>query len=87
MDKTLSPADLDKAAGTHAEIIPVEQARELLDAYPSGSRPRIYGYLARGECAGQLVKIHSTYYLDKHGTDLQAVWLSHTTLADLVSKT
>lgn len=62
----------------------IEQARELLDA-PSGSRPRIYGVIGGGdECSGQIVKIGSIEYLERFQYD--RVWLSGTTVADLIRK-
>lgn len=61
-----------------------EQASELLSA-PSGHRPRIYGTLPGGhECAGQIVAIRSQHYLDLY--DCDRIWLSGTTVADLVGR-
>lgn len=56
-----------------------EQAAELLKA-PSGQRPRIYA-----TWRGQIVKVPSQYYLDKY-RDTDAIWLSGTTLNDLVGR-
>ena len=84
MDKHLNDEDLAKVVGS-GDLIGPETARRLLDA-PSGSRPRIYGYLRSGESAGQVVALRSEFYLGRHERDLQAIWLSNTTLADLIQK-
>lgn len=69
-------------AGPHS-FITYAQAFDALGA-PSGSRPRIYGYLERGESAGQIVKLASQYYLEMHGPNLGFAWVSDSTIADFI---
>ena len=85
MSKYLDSADLAKVIGPTSEQIDMDTARDLLDA-PSHHRPRIYGYLHKGQGAGQIVALRSNQNLDKYLPELQAVWLSQTTLADLISR-
>lgn len=67
-----------KIAGPKATLIDYAQAEELLSE-ESGQRPRIYGYHN-----GQIVKLASVHYLQKYAPE--RIWISGTTLADLVRK-
>lgn len=69
-------------AGPHAFLTPNETSAAC--DLPSGTRPRMYGYAERGTYAGQIVAIRSHYDLERNGDTLGAVWVSGTTLADLV---
>ena len=53
---------------------------------PSGSRPRIYAYLERGESAGQIVSLKSLYDLERYEGLLGFAWTSANTIADIVSR-
>ena len=70
--------DYEKIAGPNATFISNDKARELLSA-PSGERVRIYGLTDN-----QIVKIASNYYLDKY--NCEKLWISNTTIADLLSR-
>lgn len=52
---------------------------------PSGSRPRIYAYLERGESGGQIVSLKSLYDLERYEGLLGFAWTSANTIADIVS--
>lgn len=69
-------------AGPH-EFISWNDCGALMDL-PSGTRPRVYGYAERGTYAGQIIAIRSRHDMDTHGPALGFIWLSRTTLADLV---
>ena len=70
---------------TGTEVTTTE-AYSLLEA-PSGSRPRIYGYLHQGPAAGQIVALKSNHYLEKYKDDLDLVWVSGTqTIYDLIKQ-
>ena len=57
------------------------QAALLLQA-PSGKRPRIYGQVSSDS---EILAIRSQYDLDRF-PDVHILWLSGTTLADLIRK-
>lgn len=78
MTVELSEAEFRDVAGPKAERVTVELARELLGG-ESGTRPRMYGYT--GE---HIVKLASVYHLERQ--PLQCVWVSGTTVADLIGK-
>lgn len=61
-----------------------QEAWELLSA-PSGERPRIYGVPSIGDAANQIVALRSQANMTAYGP-FNDIWLSGTTLADLVSK-
>lgn len=67
------------------QFLNVEEATELLSAL-SGQRPRLYGYLERGESAGQIVALRSQYNLDDHRDNLGMVWISFNGIADFIHK-
>lgn len=74
-----SAEDLGKIMGPKGTPITEGEARSILTG-PDRSSVRIYGVLSDG----QLVKVASEYYLDKY--DLAAVWVSGTTVADMIRK-
>jgi hypothetical protein len=53
---------------------------------PSGSRPRIYAYIERGEYAGQIVALRSLHNLEQHETNIGFAWTSDNTLADIIGR-
>lgn len=65
-------------------MIDVHTAARALNA-AAAHRPRIYAYLERGECAGQIVSLKSLYDLERFEGLLGFAWTSANTLADLVS--
>lgn len=80
----LTPAEQAKVpAGAYTPLLWAELEKAL--SLPSGSRPRIYGYLEPTEDrGGEIVAIRSQYYLDEYAGRLSFAWLSGTTIADLV---
>lgn len=62
--------------------ITFDTARELLNA-PSGQRPRIYGRIFGTE---QIVAIRSRQNMDTHEDMLAEVWVSDTTIADIITR-
>lgn len=66
-------------------MIDVHTTARALNA-PSGSRPRIYAYLERGESAGQIVRLNSLYDLERYEGLLGFAWTSANTIADIVSQ-
>jgi hypothetical protein len=81
LDRTISEADALKVIAPRGAFLALEQ---VLPTIEDGGR--VYAYLSTGECAGQVVKVASAYYLDKYGADVQFYWTTSTTLADLVSR-
>ena len=79
----LSPETVAKIPAGKYVLIDVHTTERALNA-PSGSCPRIYAYLERGESAGQIVKLASLYYLEKYEGDIGFAWTSDNTLADLI---
>ena len=69
-------------AGKHG-MIDVHTAARALNA-PSGNRPRIYAYLERGECAGQIVSLKSVYDLERFDGLLGFAWTSGNAIADII---
>ena len=67
-----------KIMGPNSTEITLEQAHELLDSEPQ-NRPRIYGLMD-----SQIVKLASLYYLEKYPVEF--LWVSNTTVADLISR-
>ena len=57
--------------------------RELLAA-PSGQRPRILADIVSGQFAGQTVAIRSVYNLEQHSGTIGKLWVSETTMADII---
>lgn len=53
---------------------------------PSGSRPRIYAYIERGEFAGQIVSLKSLYDLERFDGLIGFAWTSENTIADIIRK-
>lgn len=51
-------------------------------------RPRVYGYIEplEGEPHGQIVKLASSYYVERYEGRLSFAWMSGTTIADLVGR-
>lgn len=81
---TLSDLERDRVAT--GELVGVREAESLLEA-PSGSRPRMYAYLDRGEYAGQSVALRSQENLRRHYDDIQFIWLSNNqSVLDIVRK-
>lgn len=64
-------------------MIDVHTAARALNA-PSGSRPRIYAYLERGESAGQIISLKSLYDLERYDGLLGFAWTSANTVADII---
>ena len=79
----LPPETVAKIPAGKYGLIDAHTTERALNA-PSGSRPRIYAYLERGESAGQIVKLASLYYLEKYDGDIGFAWTSENTLADLI---
>lgn len=81
---TLSDLERDRVAT--GELVGVREAESLLEA-PSGSRPRMYAYLDRGEYAGQSVALRSQENLRRHYDDIQFIWLSNNqNVLDIIRK-
>lgn len=81
---TTELAETDQAAIVgNGGIVDVHTVARALNA-PSGSRPRIYAYLERGESAGQSVKLASLYHLEQYETLIGFAWTSTIAIADLV---
>ena len=78
----LPPETIAKIPAGKYGLIDVHTTERALNA-PSGSRPRIYAYLERGEYAGQIVKLSSLYYLEKYEGDIGFAWTSANSLEDL----
>jgi len=64
-------------------MIDVHTVARALNA-PSGSRPRIYAYLERGECGGQIVALRSLYDLERFDGLLGFAWTSGNTIANII---
>ena len=67
------------------QYITVQGAALLLDREPE-LRPRIYGELTTGESAGQIVRLPSLQRLDQYAADLGPIWVSDTTIADIIGR-
>lgn len=62
-------------------------SRSAVDMFlhrPVEHRPRIYGELITGESAGQIVRLASLQQFDKYAADLGSIWISDTTIEDIV---
>lgn len=81
----LSDADVAKVPAGKFGMIDVHTTARALNA-PSGSRPRIYAYLERGEFAGQIVRLNSLYNLEQHDGNIGFAWTSANTIADIIHK-
>lgn len=66
-------------------LVDVHTVARALNA-PSGSRPRIYAYLERGESAGQIVALRSLHYLEQYDGLLGFAWTSSNTITDMIRK-
>jgi len=71
-------------AGQYA-LVDVHTVAQALNA-PSGSRPRIFAYLERGESAGQIVRLNSLHHLERFDGLLGFAWTSSNTIADIIGK-
>lgn len=80
----LSHEQMSKVPNGPHEFISWNDCGTLMDL-PSGSRPRVYGYAERGTYAGQIIAIRSRANMDDYGPALGFVWLSRTTMADIIS--
>lgn len=81
---TLSDTERDWVAT--GELVDIREAESLLEA-PSGSRPRMYAYLDRGEYAGQRVALRSQENLRQYYDDIQFIWVSGTrTIYDMIKE-
>jgi hypothetical protein len=70
--------------GQHG-YVDVHTVARALNA-PSGSRPRIYAYLERGDSAGQIVRLNSLHYLEQYDGLIGFAWTSSNTIADIISR-
>ena len=70
---------------TNAGLVDVHTVERALNA-PSGSRPRIYAYLERGDFAGQIVALRSLYDLERYETFIGFAWTSTATIADIIGR-
>ncbi len=75
----LTDEEFQKVAGPKATRVDFDTARELLEQEPS-KRPRIYALWE-----GQIVKIASVEKLIQYWPT-QALWVSGTTISDLIQK-
>ena len=64
-------------------MVDVHTVARALNA-PSGSRPRIFAYLERGKCGGQIVALRSLYDLERFDGLLGFAWTSGNTIADMI---
>ena len=79
-------SDLERDWVATGELVGVSEAESLLEA-PSGSRPRMYAYLDRGEYAGQRVALRSQENLRRYYDDIQFIWVSGTrTIYDMIKE-
>lgn len=79
----LTTEQLRKIPNGRFQFLNEETARHALNTEPA-NRPRIYGYLERGECSGQIVRLASTYQLEQHLENLAIIWVSLTSISDMI---
>lgn len=81
----LTPEQVAKVPNGKHGFIDVHTAARALNTAPQ-YRPRIYAYIERGECAGQIVALRSLYDLERFEGLLGFAWTSGNTIADLISE-
>lgn len=79
----LSDTEREKVPNGNFGFVDVHTVARALNA-PSGSRPRIYAYLERGESAGQIIALRSLYDLERYETLIGFAWTSANTIADII---
>lgn len=84
-ETALSPEEVAKVPAGKYGLVDAHTVARALNA-PSGSRPRIYAYLERGEFAGQIVALRSLENLERHDGNIGFAWTSANTIADIIRK-
>jgi hypothetical protein len=80
-----SPDALAKVPAGPFTMLDPAQTVQALDVAPQ-DRPRIYAFVERGVYANQIIRLHSFHTYTEHRDTLGAVWLSGTTISDMIRR-
>jgi len=62
-----------------------DEARQFIATHDAYGPTRLYGVIAEGEeCAGQIVGLKSTYYLERYR--YSRIYLKSTTITDMIGR-